>query len=284
VQACAVLATSRIYAGLAHAERAYAHAMRGEVDEAWDAMADSDAARASNMSIFYPWREQARAAVLAAADDLSGAAEVLRNLAWQLRTEGLAGHEVTALHDLVRLGRAAEPIGRLDEEDPQQTVAERLVELAATLDGGLPSIMSLHATAAARDSGPDLLAVADAFKAKGLWLYAAEAAAAARRLREGRTTPWAGAADRLLTDMLNLCDLLRTPALGMSRPALNDRERQIVRMAAAGVSSRQIANELYLSTRTVENHLRRVYAKLGVIDHNQTDDRDRQAGAEIFEA
>jgi DNA-binding CsgD family transcriptional regulator len=58
--------------------------------------------------------------------------------------------------------------------------------------------------------------------------------------------------------------MLRTPALGLSRPALSDRERQIARLAASGVSSREIAAQFYLSTRTVENHLQRVYAKLGV--------------------
>ena len=45
---------------------------------------------------------------------------------------------------------------------------------------------------------------------------------------------------------------------------LTDRERQIARLAANGVPSREIADQLYISTRTVENHLQRVYAKLGV--------------------
>ena len=39
---------------------------------------------------------------------------------------------------------------------------------------------------------------------------------------------------------------------------------QIARLAAAGVPSKEIADQLYLSSRTVDNHLMRVYAKLGV--------------------
>jgi len=39
---------------------------------------------------------------------------------------------------------------------------------------------------------------------------------------------------------------------------------EIARMAAAGVASKEIAERLYLSSRTVDNHLMRVYAKLGV--------------------
>ncbi|GIF73231.1 LuxR C-terminal-related transcriptional regulator [Asanoa siamensis] len=264
VQACAVLATSRIYAGLAHAERARAHALRGEVDEARAAMADSDEAQAPIMSILYPWREQARAAVLAVADDLPGAAEVLRRLVWRLRGDGFAGHEVLALHDLVRLGRATEAIDWPEEHPADQTVAQRLAELAATLDGDLPGIMSAHAQAAARRSAPDLLITADLFKSKGLWVYAAEAAAgAANRFRETRAAE-ANSATRLMNDLLSNCDMLRTPALGLSRPALTDRERQIAKLAAAGVPSREIAAQLFLSTRTVENHLQRVYAKLGI--------------------
>ena len=46
--------------------------------------------------------------------------------------------------------------------------------------------------------------------------------------------------------------------------ALTTRERQIAKLAAASVSSKEIADQLYLSARTVDNHLLRVYAKLGI--------------------
>ncbi len=36
------------------------------------------------------------------------------------------------------------------------------------------------------------------------------------------------------------------------------------RRSAGGRSNREIAEELYLSTRTVENRLQRVYEKLGI--------------------
>jgi DNA-binding CsgD family transcriptional regulator len=35
-------------------------------------------------------------------------------------------------------------------------------------------------------------------------------------------------------------------------------------LAASGLSSRDIAARLFVSTRTVDNHLQRVYVKLGV--------------------
>lgn len=45
---------------------------------------------------------------------------------------------------------------------------------------------------------------------------------------------------------------------------LNERERAIVSLMAAGLSNREIAGELYLSVNTVKWHARNLYAKLGV--------------------
>jgi DNA-binding NarL/FixJ family response regulator len=45
---------------------------------------------------------------------------------------------------------------------------------------------------------------------------------------------------------------------------LTRRQADVLRMLAAGLSNKQIAAELYLSTATVERHLATIYAKLGV--------------------
>lgn len=53
---------------------------------------------------------------------------------------------------------------------------------------------------------------------------------------------------------------------GGTRPAehLTDREQEVLRMAAAGRSNREIGDRLGLSARTVEVHLGRSFRKLGV--------------------
>ncbi|MFK3979995.1 LuxR C-terminal-related transcriptional regulator [Micromonospora sp. NPDC050397] len=262
--ACAMLTTSRVFAGLAHAERAHAAALRGETAEATEAMAASDRAHWDGMMILYPWREQARAAVIAATGNLEGAAGHLSKLVDRLRTDGLSAHEVLALHDLVRLDRADLEIGRETRDGRRQTVAHRLTELTETVEGVLPPLLARHARAVAARSGEELLAVANDFDELDLGLFAAEATAmAVARLRE-RKSPRAHEANVRLGALLERCDTVRSPALIAEQPALTDRERQIARLAAGGVPSRNIAEQLYISTRTVENHLQRVYAKLGV--------------------
>jgi NarL family two-component system response regulator LiaR len=45
---------------------------------------------------------------------------------------------------------------------------------------------------------------------------------------------------------------------------LSEREMEVLKIAAKGVSNRDIANELFISERTVQAHMRSVFNKLGV--------------------
>jgi NarL family two-component system response regulator LiaR len=50
----------------------------------------------------------------------------------------------------------------------------------------------------------------------------------------------------------------------MPSPHLSEREMDIIRLAARGMSNKDIAGELHLSRRTVEGNLRTIFNKLGV--------------------
>jgi two-component system, NarL family, nitrate/nitrite response regulator NarL len=50
------------------------------------------------------------------------------------------------------------------------------------------------------------------------------------------------------------------------RPALTDREQQVLGLIAEGRAAPEIGRQLYLSTATVKSHLQNLYEKLGVND------------------
>ena len=61
----------------------------------------------------------------------------------------------------------------------------------------------------------------------------------------------------------------RTPehtssATARTPPALTRREREVARLVARRLTNRQIAEELFVSPRTVDTHLTSIYHKLGV--------------------
>jgi DNA-binding NarL/FixJ family response regulator len=62
---------------------------------------------------------------------------------------------------------------------------------------------------------------------------------------------------------------LSSPVSALDRAAhaavtLSAREHEVLRLLAAGNADREIAEALYLSVRTVERHVSRIFAKLGV--------------------
>jgi LuxR family maltose regulon positive regulatory protein len=57
---------------------------------------------------------------------------------------------------------------------------------------------------------------------------------------------------------------------------LSERELEVLRLLAAGLSNREIAEELYLSINTVKTHTKSIYGKLGVRSRTQAVNRARE--------
>jgi len=157
------------------------------------------------------------------------------------------------LHDIVRFGGTVEA----DEVGPLEAC-----------EGDLASAR-LELIRAERERDADgLERVAATLESLGSPLFAAEASllAAARFAADGdgraeaRCRRAAAAfRDELDPGPIATLDLLDRPEADV----LTKREREVAELAAAGRTNKEIAETLYVSVRTVENHLQRVYDKLG---------------------
>ncbi|MFE0386955.1 LuxR C-terminal-related transcriptional regulator [Streptomyces bungoensis] len=157
--------------------------------------------------------------------------------------DAITGDDVLARYDAVRLGAPERVLGRLPDGGP----------------------FARHAEALARQDGPALDRAAEALERRGFLLFAAEARAQA--VRAHRDPRAARLSRTRAVALARRCQGARTPALaGLVLGELTARQRQIVALAAAGLSNREIAERLTLSVRTVGNHLYGAYARLGASD------------------
>ena len=143
--------------------------------------------------------------------------------------------------------------------------AARARELAEALSLPLADAVALHAQALSAGDGEGLLAASAKYRAIGDRVAAADAAAQASvafdESQQHRRGLYAAALARELADECGgLCTpALRTPA-GLK---LSGRQRDVIELVVAGLSNRQIADQLVMSVRTVEGHVYRACQRVG---------------------
>jgi len=202
--------------------------------------------------------ELGRAWAASARGERSHARELAEKIGTSLMEAGQVATGALALHDALRLG--VEPV----------VVIDGLDEAAARSEGRVVATFARHAHARAAKDVEALLEVADAFDEAGWRLHAAECAAGASGLaaEKGLRVREREAAVRAAT-LLAACGAAATPMLETAdhRHALGNltrREHEVALLAARGMSKREIAGMLFLSVRTIGNHINHVYAKLGI--------------------
>lgn len=237
-----------------------AEAMRGNAGPATVAAAERDSLPAGAMAAFDPdLVDRGRAWLCFASGETSRASEILSQAAVGAAATQLRVAEARLLHDQARLGQPGQ-------------VSARLAELGAIVDGSYVGTLARHASALAAGHARDLEACGLAFDEIGAAMLAAEAyGSAATAYRSQGYLRAATAAARRAAELRAACGDVSTPALllGEDTPKLTPREREVAALAAAGASSREIAADLVLSVRTVENHLQSAYSKLGVTSREE---------------
>jgi len=238
---------------LAHVEAAHAAAVAGDTARARDWLARVPSSwkltrrLASRDATVRAWLTLAEHGVEAAVDDAVRAGD-------QAAADGVFAWALEAWHLAVRLGDAG-------------AVLDRLSRLAASTPTRRVTLTLAHATALADRDPVALERSAVGLRDAGYLLVAcetaAQAAAAFRRIER---------ADRARGAVLLAATCLPSPVLAANpiltelsfEPGLTPREREIAGFAARGLTSRDIAERLHISRRTVDNRLASVYRKLGI--------------------
>nr|WP_236695465.1 helix-turn-helix transcriptional regulator [Mycolicibacterium chubuense] len=198
-----------------------------------------------------PARLLARAWVRASQGWSSGAIQQARSAAELASARSQLAQEVMCLQTATRFGDAG--------------TTQRLRILATMIDGPRASAAAAHAQALSANDATALESVATRYEAMGDLLSAADAAAQAcivhtdaERAREAR------ACAAQAREWARECGRVHTPALaeiGRDR-GLTHRQREVIAMAAKGLSNREIARRLSVSVRTVEGHLYRASVRV----------------------
>jgi DNA-binding CsgD family transcriptional regulator len=144
----------------------------------------------------------------------------------------------------------------------------RTAELADSAEGPWAKGWGSWARAESDEDAEGYLAAAEHFRALGLnrrarAAYARAAAcfdAAGDRVAARR----AGASARSCEGLPGSGEAGEVEEAVLASLRLSPREQDVVDLAVEGLSDRQIADRMHLSVRTVEGHLHRSYAKLGI--------------------
>jgi len=228
-----------------------AHAKLGQSAEANAALEEARA----NVPDTYVYMHTALAIAtgwsLAAGGYLSDAVTTVLDAAVRARERGQPTHELICIQVVAQWGDAS--------------TAGRARELAGELSLPLADAVARHVEALAARDGEGLLAASNEYQALGDKAAAADAAAQAAvafsqsQLRRRRL--YAAAIAQGLSDE---CGGLSTPALrSPTGHPLTERQREIVELAVAGMSNKDIAKRLIMSVRSVEGHLYRACQRVG---------------------
>jgi ATP/maltotriose-dependent transcriptional regulator MalT len=236
---------------------AQAEAHRGNVDAAAVALARAEAASGPQVDVFRPELELARSWVQAATGETSSAQQHAVRAAQLARAGGMRAVELTSLHTALRLG--------------DRSGDARIQQLAGQLDAPLAAPIAIHSRGVAERDGKCLDEAACRFEELGALALAADAAAHAARehARAGRRGGELESATRAHW-LASRCGLVTPAPRRAADPLrLTEREWEIANLVGAGLSNRQIADRLCLSVRTVDGHLYRIFAKVGIEDRDQ---------------
>jgi DNA-binding NarL/FixJ family response regulator len=164
-----------------------------------------------------------------------------------------------------------EVVGEAGRGDEAVELIERLAPDVVLLDMRLPGMNGIEVARAVTGKHREIrVLLLSAYDDEE---YVAEALNAGASGYMLKTTPGAKLVEAVravhsgatvLQDELSHKLAMRAMHPGASGPRLSERELDVLRLTARGMSSKEIAGRLQISQRTVEGHLNNIFSKLGV--------------------
>ena len=196
---------------------------------------------------------------------------------WELDAPGLVAWRTDAAEALLRMGRPdqarrliEDQLGRCGKDMPR--VHGSALRLLAATSQLRHRPMLLRQAADLLQSGADryehsrvLVDLTEAYHALGESRRAGMIGRRARALARSATRSRCSVGSRGTSAGTTRRPPRRQPSVTGSAAMLSDAERRVAALAAIGYTNREIADKLYITVSTVEQHLTRIYRKLGVV-------------------
>jgi DNA-binding NarL/FixJ family response regulator len=191
-----------------------------------------------------------------------------------------------------RLGRVGDitVVGEAASGDEAVQLARELDPHVILMDIKMPGLNGIEATREIRKAGPvvsvlvltmfeddDSVFAAMRAGAKGYLLKDSggeEMVHAIRAVASGEAVFGSGVAERII----GFFSAPRPAAPRRAFPELTEREEEVLSLVARGKSNQEIAKQLFVSLKTVRNHVSNILLKLQVADRAQAVIRARDAG------